>query len=80
MKRVNITIDEETIEMLDAISDAYGMRGRSEAIRFLSEILDEIGALPVLENVCSDSNDDLYYRPSARQMLKAARNCSVTRD
>lgn len=78
-KRINITLDEETLDSLDAISNAYGMN-RSETIRFMSEILYELDAWSVLESIAIESNDSLYYKPTKYAIKKAARSCTVSKE
>lgn len=78
-KRINITLDEETLDILDAMSNAYGMN-RSESIRFMCEILFELDAWSVLESIAIESNDSLYYNPTKYDLKKAARSCTVSKE
>lgn len=78
-KRINVTIDEEVLTDIDATAEAYGMN-RSECIAFLFELLGELNAWGVLENIAMEQDDQLYKQPSKRDLMKAARMCSVTRD
>lgn len=78
-KRINITIEEEVLADLDATANAYGMN-RSECIAFLFDLLAELNAWNVLENVATDGSDVLYRMPTKRELMKAARSCHVERD
>lgn len=78
-KRINITIEEEVLADLDATASAYGMN-RSECIAFLFDLLGELNAWTVLENVATDGNEELYRRPTKRELMKAANACHVERD
>ena len=85
MKRVNITIDEETICTLDAMGERYGM-SRSETIRFMTEAMDELQAWSRLQ----DFGKRVYAEKRGREpesgtvspamMLKAAARCSLDFD
>lgn len=78
-KRINITVDEEMLEGIDATAKSYGMN-RSECIAYAFELLEELNAWNVLENVALDASDKPYYKPTKYAISKAARKCSVTRD
>lgn len=78
-KRINITIEEEMLEAIDSTANAYGMN-RSECIAFLFEVLDEMNAWNVLENVAMENNDRPQFQPTKYQLMKAARTCHVERD
>jgi metal-responsive CopG/Arc/MetJ family transcriptional regulator len=78
-KRINITIEEEVLADFDATASAYGMN-RSECIAFLFDLLGELNAWNVLENVATDGSEEMYRQPTKRDLMKAARKCTVTRD
>lgn len=83
-KRINITIEEETLKDMDATAEYYGMN-RSQLIAFAFEALSDLGALEKLSEYALQMHEEkygtaeLYYRPSAYAMQKAARECTVTR-
>lgn len=78
-KRINITIDEEVLTDLDATAEAYGMN-RSECIAFLFDLLGELNAWNALEAIADEQSTRAYSTPTKRDLMKAARMCSVTRD
>lgn len=78
-KRINITIDEDVLNDIDATAEAYGMN-RSECIAFLFELLGEMNAWNALESIAIEQSEQLYKRPTKRDLMKSARMCSVTRD
>lgn len=84
-KRINITLDEESIEILDAISSAYGLN-RSKAIRFCAELLTESNLLHILEMAALEEIERKAeglglepHAPRASDMLRAAREIELER-
>lgn len=77
-KRINITIEEELLQEIDATANAYGMN-RSECIAYAFELLEQLNAWNVLENVAMDELSGLYAQPTKRSLTKAARKCEVQR-
>lgn len=78
-KRINMTIDEEILIDLDAKAESLNM-SRSECIAFMFEILGELNAWNALEAVAMEGAEEHYTMPTKRQLVKAARKCSVCRD
>ena len=78
-KRINITLDEDVLTDLDSTAEEYGMN-RSECIAFLFDLLGELNAWNALEAIAMDGFDELYRKPTKRELMKAARMCSVSRD
>lgn len=83
--RINITIDDETLMDLDAMSSEYGMK-RSECIRFMFDVMNELNAWEKLDTVGKTIFAERYGREtesrhaSTSMMLRAASECSITRD
>lgn len=77
--RVNISIEDEVLQGIDATANAYGMN-RSECISFMFDLLDELNAWNAIEAVADEESGASYHMPTKREMLRAARKCSVTRD
>ena len=84
-KRINITIEEETLRDLDATAEHYGMK-RSECIAFMFEVMNELDAFGKLAEYAMQIHEqkygiaNTYSRPSAYAMQKAARECALTRE
>lgn len=78
-ERINISLDKDVADDIRAMAEVYNMNF-SETIAFMFDLLDELNTWNVLIDVASEEYDELYYTPSKRELLKAARKCSVTRD
>lgn len=84
-KRINITVDEETLQDLDATAKFYGMK-RSECIAFMFEVMNELNAFEKLEEYALQIKEEKFgtarlgYRARPYAMKQAARQCRIIRE
>ena len=80
-KRVNIVIDEETLELIDAIAEQYHSN-RSETIREVFQMADALDLFGKLEEkarakYAERMGEDMRGAPSIERLTKAAYSCEV---
>lgn len=84
MKRVNITLDEDTLLIIDAQAERFNSN-RSEVIRAMFAIADELQIFDNLEKRALEKVEDMFgeseygYAVSMRSVEKAAREFELTR-
>lgn len=82
-KRINITLQEDILEELDATADEHGMN-RSECIAFMVEVMRELNAWDKLQTFGAQEFAERFgrlpeaSRVSTSMMLKAARRCRIS--